>query len=201
MLHGEVAGEAKSAGWRAEFPGHASWLGRPASIPEKTAAATDRELAASRRHSLIGGHGSRFYQQPTRAVTAVEQSPVAIIRPVAWLRQDSSLPHWPGTNSGGETREKDEGIVTGLGSEALLEFETILPGSRRILFGRRRIKRDPSGMRGQGIALRGRMGNFGCGCEPSPAANLRPGSATRPDSSQGIDQCLVQYAGFFELWL
>src|SRR5439155_18859579 len=35
---------------------------------------------ASRRHSLIGGHGSRFYQLPTRAVRAAEEGTLAMIR-------------------------------------------------------------------------------------------------------------------------
>jgi hypothetical protein len=40
---------------------------------EKRPVATTRELAASRSPSLIGGHGSRFYQQPTQAVTSAEE--------------------------------------------------------------------------------------------------------------------------------
>lgn len=57
---------------------HASWPPKPLRMPRndphrwleqpETFAATTRELAASRRPSLIGGHGSTFYQQPTRAV-------------------------------------------------------------------------------------------------------------------------------------
>jgi len=62
-------------------------------MPEKRAAATTRELSASWRHSLIGGHGSRFYQQPTRAVRAAEEGTLAIIRTLASLRQDLSLPN------------------------------------------------------------------------------------------------------------
>jgi hypothetical protein len=125
MLHGEIAGEAKAAGWRAEFPGHSSWIGPPARRPEKTAAATAGELAASSRHSLIGGHGSRFYQQPTRDVTAAEQSPVAIIR----TRSLAAAKIRACRNGPGETWEKDTGVVTGFGSEALLEFETMRLGS------------------------------------------------------------------------
>jgi hypothetical protein len=55
--------------------GHSKWLGRPTAMPEKRAAATTGELAASRRNSLIGRHGSRFYQQLARAVTAAEERP------------------------------------------------------------------------------------------------------------------------------
>jgi len=64
--------------------GYLKWVGRPTGMPEKRAAATTRELAACRRHSLIGGHGSRFYHQPTRAVRAAEDGTLAIIRALSF---------------------------------------------------------------------------------------------------------------------
>jgi hypothetical protein len=85
-------------------------------------------------------------------------------------------------------REKGNRHVTAFGSEALLEFETIQV--------RRRYIKDETARNGGS-----RTGEECVRMRTSPAANQRCGSATRPDSYQGIDQYLRPIHSFLQLRL
>src|SRR5882762_1553028 len=52
-------------------------LGSRLACAKKIPATTTREPATAWRHSSIGRHGTRFYRQPTRVVTAAEEGVVS----------------------------------------------------------------------------------------------------------------------------